>query len=257
MIKILRTADNKILRTSANVVLRRFIQEYFSVAFGLLYNWYAAMDSRKISSSDDWIVPSIPNWKTLADYLGASGDYTTNAVGGKMKKTGTSQWNTPNTGATNETSFNGVGNGQRTTTAFASILNNGPIHSSINLSTSNTSNVSLYYNSSIFACPGTSPHNKKLGNAVRLLYIGAGTPTQYIGNDLKSYPVIEIDGKFYTANNLCETRFRNNDIIPWYGAVEADFFTSSEWAALTTAACCAYNNDVANVGEGFSFPLYE
>lgn len=128
------------------------------------------------------------------------------------------------------------------------------MHSSLNLSSSNTSNVSLYYNSSIFACPGTSPHNKKLGNAVRLIYTGAGTPTEYVGNDLKVYPVVEIDGKFYTAQNLAETLFRNNDIIPFHGTDNSSNFTNAEWGALTTAGCCAYNNDVANVGSGFTFP---
>jgi len=36
-----------------------------------------------------------------------------------------------------------------------------------------------------------------------------------------------------------------------------DFLQSNnEWINLTTAACCAYNNDVMNVGKNFTFPDY-
>ncbi|MBT5364235.1 MAG: hypothetical protein HOL10_08230, partial [Candidatus Marinimicrobia bacterium] len=45
---------------------------------------------------------------TLTDYLGG-----TSVAGGKMKETGTSHWNSPNTGATNESGFTAFPGGYR------------------------------------------------------------------------------------------------------------------------------------------------
>jgi uncharacterized protein (TIGR02145 family) len=47
-----------------------------------------------------WHVPSDAEWSTLTDYLGGE-----NQAGGKMKSTGTTYWETPNTGATFESGF--------------------------------------------------------------------------------------------------------------------------------------------------------
>jgi uncharacterized protein (TIGR02145 family) len=51
-------------------------------------------------------VPSDAEWTTLTDFLG--GDAT---AGGKLKEEGTSHWNNPNTGATNESGFTGLPGG--------------------------------------------------------------------------------------------------------------------------------------------------
>jgi uncharacterized protein (TIGR02145 family) len=248
MIKILRTSDNKILRTSANVVLRHFIQEYFPVAFGALYNYYAIKDTRKISSSDDWIVPAYTDYQTLRDYLGG-----VSVAGGKLKSTGLTYWDSPNEGATNEVGFNSRGAGNRSSLGSYVSIKQGDQQSVLYESGGSSISYNIASNSSD-DFGGTVSRSFKQGNPIRLLYAGAGTPTLYTGNDGKVYPVVLVGSQYWIAYNLAETRFRNNDIIPWYGAVEADYFTSSEWAALTTAGCCAYNNDVANVGTGFSFP---
>lgn len=47
---------------------------------------------------DGWHLPSDVEWKELEMYLGTD-------VGGKLKESGTSHWNSPNTGATNESRF--------------------------------------------------------------------------------------------------------------------------------------------------------
>ena len=77
---------------------------------GVLYNWPAAMNgSPEINSNTNrvqgvcpagWHLPSHAEWDQLIDYLG--GD---NVAGGKMKETGTWHWDSPNTGATNESGF--------------------------------------------------------------------------------------------------------------------------------------------------------
>jgi uncharacterized protein (TIGR02145 family) len=75
--------------------------------YGYLYNWFAANDNRNIAP-EGWHIPSDEEWNTLIDYLG--GD---SVAGGKMKETGTTHWESPNTGATNESGFSALPGGSR------------------------------------------------------------------------------------------------------------------------------------------------
>jgi uncharacterized protein (TIGR02145 family) len=72
-----------------------------------LYNWCAVNDSGNIAL-DGWHVPTEVEWQTLADYLG--GD---SVAGGKLKETGYTHWNSPNTGATNASGFTALPGGFR------------------------------------------------------------------------------------------------------------------------------------------------
>jgi uncharacterized protein (TIGR02145 family) len=75
--------------------------------FGLLYNGYAVMDSRKIAP-EGWHIPSDAEWLILIDYLGGQ-----MVAGGKLKDTSIS-WIQPNIGATNESGFTALPGGYRT-----------------------------------------------------------------------------------------------------------------------------------------------
>jgi len=75
--------------------------------YGYLYNWYAVADTKGLCPFG-WHVPSDGEWTTLTTYLGGE-----SVAGGKMKTTGTTYWNTPNTGATNESGFSGLPGGAR------------------------------------------------------------------------------------------------------------------------------------------------
>jgi uncharacterized protein (TIGR02145 family) len=57
-----------------------------------------------------WHVPSDTEWITLFDYAGGL-----NVAGGKLKETGTTHWNSPNTGATDEYGFKYLPGGLRDT----------------------------------------------------------------------------------------------------------------------------------------------
>jgi uncharacterized protein (TIGR02145 family) len=76
-------------------------------AYGLLYNCYAVMDARGLAPKG-WHVPSDEEWQILVDYFGHNED-----AGSKMKETGIIYWNSPNTGATNESGFSALPGGYR------------------------------------------------------------------------------------------------------------------------------------------------
>jgi uncharacterized protein (TIGR02145 family) len=75
--------------------------------YGKLYNWYAVNDSRGLAPQG-WHIPTDAEWTTLGNLLGGDA-----VAGGKMKTTGTTRWNTPNTSATNESGFAGLPGGNR------------------------------------------------------------------------------------------------------------------------------------------------
>jgi len=89
-----------------------------AATYGRLYNWYAIDDSRNIAPAG-WHVSTDEEWKELEMYLGMSqtdANYTGwrgTDEGGKLKEEGTTHWNSPNTGATNESGFTALPGGSR------------------------------------------------------------------------------------------------------------------------------------------------
>ena len=119
--------------------------------YGALYNWYAVKSGKLCP--EGWHVPTDAEWSEITDFLGGR-----TVAGGKMKSTGagnkqeevseseldkekptyvpedneekeeaaaadtdnktSSGWNSPNTGATNESGFSALPGGQRTPDAF-------------------------------------------------------------------------------------------------------------------------------------------
>ena len=99
------------------------------IAYGYLYNWYAATDTKKICPTG-WHVPSNTEWTTLTTFLGGL-----TVAGGKMKSTGTAYWTSPNTGAENSRGFSALPGGVRfkggnPPGAFSSIKNTARFWSS-------------------------------------------------------------------------------------------------------------------------------
>ena len=78
----------------------------YGAKFGRLYNWLAVKDDRKIAPAG-WHVPSDNEWNTLKNNTG--GD----VAGGNLKATGTQYWQSPNTGATNQSGFSALPVGSR------------------------------------------------------------------------------------------------------------------------------------------------
>jgi len=86
--------------------------------YGRLYNWFAVNDARGLCPVD-WQVPSDDELQELEMYLGMSESEANSEglrgtdEGGKLKEEGTEHWNSPNTGATNETGFTAFPGGRR------------------------------------------------------------------------------------------------------------------------------------------------
>lgn len=73
--------------------------EYYE--YGVLYNWNSAISA----CPNGWHLPTEAEWLKLGNFLGGG-----TLVGGKMK---TTKFNSPNTGATNESGFSGYAGGFR------------------------------------------------------------------------------------------------------------------------------------------------
>lgn len=73
--------------------------------YGALYGWAAVYGGYSLCPAG-WHVPSSTEWNTLINYLNGE-----NVAGGKLKECGTTHWNTPNTGATNENCFSALPGG--------------------------------------------------------------------------------------------------------------------------------------------------
>ena len=72
--------------------------------YGRLYNWFAVNTGNLCPTG--WHVPTDAEWTTLTTYLGGE-----SIAGGKLKAI--TQWNSPNTGATNSSGFSAFPGGSR------------------------------------------------------------------------------------------------------------------------------------------------
>jgi uncharacterized protein (TIGR02145 family) len=214
-----------------------FCGEVTQVKYGYLYNWYAATNALEITSSANWIVPDESDFITFILYIGGQ-----SGTGGKIKETGLTYWNTPNTGATNEVFFNGKASGSRPGNGIFSDFGNKL--SMLSLDGNNVKTSGVNHNSTFFFLGQTLLNDKAEGYAIRLVKnsttLSDGQSGIYTGNDGKVYRTICIGTQEWLADNLAETKYRNSNIIP----TETD---NTTWAGLTTGAKCAYDNDLNNV----------
>ena len=100
-----------------------------ATTYGALYTWASAMNGENSRFANSggvqgvcptgWHLPSDSEWKQLEMYLGMSHadaddiGFRGSNEGGKMKEIGTTHWNSPNSGATNESGFTALPGGKR------------------------------------------------------------------------------------------------------------------------------------------------
>lgn len=129
-----------------------------SVSYGALYNWYAVNTGKLCPVG--WHVPSDDEWTSLIDYLGGR-----SIAGGKIKEKGTSHWQTPNAGGTNETGFTAVPAGYR----YSSGSFNGIRRYAYWWTSAASSDAEAYFRMTYYNLPNIdrSSSSKKSGMSVR------------------------------------------------------------------------------------------
>lgn len=173
--------------------------------------------------------------------------------GGKLKEVGIEHWNDPNVGATNETGMTARGSGFRRETGLFDGLGvtwniwnttlSGVLGGFYRCYAANISDNGGYGNKAY----GYSIRPFRLATTAEQL-LSDGTPcANYVQNNGIEIPTVKIGTQVWTASNLCETRFRNGDWIPGFDGGVYTPITNATWAALTTPALCAYNDDLTNV----------
>jgi uncharacterized protein (TIGR02145 family) len=127
--------------------------------YGKSYNWYTTLGDTLCPTG--WGVPTDAEWTTLTTYLGGE-----SVAGGKMKSVGTTYWNDPNTGATNESGFSALPGGFRLNFGFYNIRNNAFFWSATEYSSNDAWPRYLnYFNGSVTR----SNYGKSVGGSVRCL----------------------------------------------------------------------------------------
>lgn len=208
----------------------------FSVEYGYLYNWYAATDARNICP-EGWHVPSNTEFNTLITFGGGS-----SVAGLKFKEAGIVYWDEPNEGATNEYGFNGRGAASRNYVdgSWSPLKVATRFWTSVSISELSALNYMLSYDLTSFSVLN---ENKAQGRSLRPFKdsttLTHGQTGTYTGNDGRIYRTICIGTQEILADNLCETLYRNGDLI-------IEVTDDAAWAAFTKGARCSYNNDESN-----------
>lgn len=213
--------------------------------YGLLYNWYAATDVRGITSGGGWVVPEITDFQTLKSIIGSFG-------GLKLRESGNMYWyiDDPQYEGLNTYNFNGRGIGSRIGYGFDGDIKRYCYFITTDVTIiDSTEYIRVYYLSySLRELDTTQSYVKISGLAIRLFrpatvaeqLLADGTACEpYEGNDGTRYRTVKIGTQVWTADNLCETQYRNGETIP-------EVTDNTAWAALETGALCAYDNDWSN-----------
>lgn len=202
------------------------------IRLGYLYTWPAAVDSRKITSSDAWNVPSTTEYQALIT-LAASNSYN-------LRETGTVNW--LNNYGNDSLGFTGRGAGCRSGASFYLYREYSYLWTRTP-GTSGKAYVFFFHYGDPTISPQTQIIYSGFGGSIRLLrdatlaeleLANGSACGSYIQNDGTEIPTVKIGTKVFTKYNIVETLFRNGDSIPE---------VTGSWAGLTTPARCSFNND--------------
>ena len=218
--EIIVAGNTSLLKSSTYEQSQVFNNQSVIVTSGYLYNWFSISDGLTSSvtgrepygivnnNQPDWVVPSDIHWNELFNYLSTN-------VGGKIKET--SNWNSPNTGATNESGFSALPSGIVSNLGSTFSFGDGAFFHS---TTNNGSTASYWFlsnNSPLFTQASAT---MSLGLSIRLvrpttdledqLEDGTWVTDVYEGNNGVSYNGVKIGDQLWLSENLRET-LNNNE----------------------------------------------
>jgi uncharacterized protein (TIGR02145 family) len=171
-----------------------------NIIYGKLYNWYAVNDSRNLCPTG-WHLPKDAEWNTLISHLDpfSSPASQTSPPGYKMKSTGTQYWQSPNTGATNQSGFSGLPGGDLSGT---DIKRSGYWWSSSESITNEAWVRSLYYNYSVVVRTSRFKYN---AYSVRCLKTVPLELIELIPQNKELVKIVDLLGR--------ETEFKSNTLL--------------------------------------------
>jgi uncharacterized protein (TIGR02145 family) len=208
------------LKTPAYCWYNNNAGKYEKSAYGALYNWYAVNTGKLCSTG--WHVPTDAEWAILTDYLGGE-----RVAGDKLKETGTTHWESPNFGATNETGFTALPGGSRDYNGSFGIGIDGSWWSSTEEYSFALFRSMNYSNSGV-----NRAHEKRDGfSSVRCVKNLTIDSSNY-----HIYKTVRIGNQVWMAENLKTTRYNDGTPIP---LVTDD----SLWKNSKTPAYCWYVPD--------------
>nr|WP_321356633.1 FISUMP domain-containing protein [uncultured Draconibacterium sp.] len=194
----------------------------------VLYNWWAAMHASKITSSDDWYIPTRTQVDTMRTYLAGIG-----VTGGAFKSVDVGEWEEPNVGALDSYGVGVVGAGTRSkyNGDYSNYLSNANFWTSTSIDA-----IKCYWafglNTVGDVIAGSGSAFKNSPSSVLIFRdapgVADGTIGSYVGNDGREYVSVCFNEK-YMVFQIQETMYRDGTVIP-YVPVDAD------WVALEAAA---------------------
>ncbi len=202
----------------------------YAATYGKLYNWYAVNDSRGLAPVN-YHIPSNAEWTRLTDYLGGL-----SVSGGKLKETGTSHWQSPNTSATNSSGFTALPGGDRNSSAdFGNIGNTGAWWTSSSYSNSEAYIfVQWYYNNNT----NNGYWNKKVGTSVRCLRDSTAPNPCYSNSPATSNAITmvvnTVPSVSWNIANVCTGS--STTIATYTNAIGSPNQYSIDWNAAANAA---------------------
>jgi len=210
------------------------------IKYGYLYNWYAVNNASPICAANAH-VPTIEEVNSLPDFAGLI-----TGTSEMLCVPGTEFWGY-NGGGTNTTGFSARGSGWFYNSVFSDINSRAYFWT-----TSYNDGANGYFfaiNGKMWGDADTFSFSsnalpKVNGLSVRLVIDApieiSGSHAIYVGNDGRRYNCVLINSVWWLAENLAETKYRDDSLIP-------NVTERIAWEDLTTGAMCAYDNDNNNV----------
>ena len=197
--------------------------------YGALYNSFAAFDSNFAPTG--WHVSTYNDWISIFTFMATN-------VGGKLKETGTSHWNSPNTNATDQYGLSLLPGGFIPIGVFFNINISGYYWTK-----SPSQNYIWKFNYYDGNADGSESYHTNKGCSIRMVRdsLSGYVPGEIIyDNDGNAYGTTQIGSLVWTTNNWKSTKYNNGNPITYSSNI-------NDWTPpATTPLYTWYNFNISN-----------